>query len=209
MPVSVANGSTGKRCWPLGHRSYWGVRDLSVSLSCRAAMSGYPSAVFTRSRWRLVRRPLGWALTPADVLRLVRTDAHPVALCGAWAGGGDVIAAEPVAVCAAPGPLADVLDSDLGGPGEAGDAADFGGGWIGFLGYSAGGEALPPTGPRALPAWWFGYYDHVLRRDRTTGDWHFEALWTEERADALEDRFAELTRRAATAAARPAASRAP
>jgi para-aminobenzoate synthetase/4-amino-4-deoxychorismate lyase len=153
--------------------------------------------VFTRSRWRLVRRPLGWALTPADVLRLVRTDAHPVALCGAWAGGGDVIAAEPVAVRAAPGPLADVLDSDLGGPGEAGDEADFGGGWIGFLGYSAGGEALPPTGPRALPAWWFGYYDHVLRRDRTTGEWYFEALWTQERATALTERFAKLTRRAA------------
>jgi len=128
----------------------------------------------------------------------VRADAHPVALCGAWTGGGDVIAAEPVAVRAAPGPLADVLDSDLGGPGEAGDAADFGGGWIGFLGYSAGGEALPPAGPRALPAWWFGYYDHVLRRDRTTGEWYFEALWTQERDDALAERFAELTRRAAT-----------
>jgi len=125
--------------------------------------------MFTRTQWRLVRRPLDWALTPADVLRLVRADPHPVALCGAWAGGGDVIAAGPVAVRAAPGQLADVLDRDLGEPSEAGDAAAFGGGWIGFLGYSAGGEALPPTGPRALPAWWFGYYDHVLRRDRATG----------------------------------------
>jgi len=132
------------------------------------------------------------------VLRLVRADAHPVALCGAWAGGGDVIAAEPVAVRAAPGQLSDVLDSGLGGPSEAGDAAAFGGGWIGFLGYSAGGEALPPTGPRALPAWWFGYYDHVLRRDRATGEWCFEALWTQQRAAALEERFAELTRRAAS-----------
>jgi para-aminobenzoate synthetase/4-amino-4-deoxychorismate lyase len=152
------------------------------------------------SRWRLVRWPLGWALPPAEVLRLVRTDAHPVALCGTWAGGGDVIAAGPVAVRAAPGQLADVLDSDLGGPGGPGSSGAFGGGWIGYLGYSAGGEALPPSGPRALPAWWFGYYDHVLRRDRATGEWHFEALWTRERAAALEARFAELTRRAAAPA---------
>jgi para-aminobenzoate synthetase/4-amino-4-deoxychorismate lyase len=145
----------------------------------------------------VARRPLGWGLTPADVLRLVRNDAHPVALCGAWAGGADVIAAEPVAVRAAPGPLDDVLDSDLGDPGAAGQDRAFGGGWIGYLGYSAGGEALPPTGPRALPAWWFGYYDHVLRRDRATGQWHFEALWTQERAEALERRFDELNCRAA------------
>ena len=144
-----------------------------------------------------MRHPLAWALTPADVLRLVRTDTHPVALCGAWAGGGDVIAAEPVAVRAAPGPLAEVLDSELGDLSEVGDDLTFGGGWIGYLGYSAGGETLPPTGPRALPAWWFGFYDHVLHRDRATGQWYFEALWTEARADALEERFAELGRRAA------------
>jgi len=124
-----------------------------------------------------------------------------VALCGAWAGGGDVIAAEPLAVRAAPGSLAEVLDGDLGVPGEAGGDQAFCGGWIGYLGYSAGGEALPPTGPRALPAWWFGYYDHVLRRDRATGEWHFEALWTQDRADALERRFDELNCRAAAALA--------
>ena len=145
----------------------------------------------------VARRPLGWDLAPADVLRRVRNDAHPVALCGAWAGGADVIAAEPVAVRSAPGPLDDVLDSDLGDLGLAGGDRTFGGGWIGYLGYSAGGEALPPTGPRALPAWWFGYYDHVLRRDRATGEWHFEAVWTQERAEALERRFDELNCRAA------------
>ncbi len=62
----------------------------------------------------VARRPMGWDLTPADVLRLVRNDAHPVALCGAWAGGADVIAAGPVAVRAAPGPLDEVLGSDFG-----------------------------------------------------------------------------------------------
>jgi para-aminobenzoate synthetase/4-amino-4-deoxychorismate lyase len=155
-------------------------------------------------RLRLVRRPLGWSLTPADVLRLVRADAHPVALCGAWAGGGDVIAAEPVTVRSATGQLAEVLDGDFGHLGDAGRDPAFGGGWIGYLGYSAGGEALPPTGPRALPGWWFGYYDHVLHRERATGEWYFEALWTEGRAAALQERYAELTRRAAAGSARTA-----
>ena len=35
-----------------------------------------------------MRRPLRWAFAPAEALRLVRGDAHPVALFGAWAGGG-------------------------------------------------------------------------------------------------------------------------
>jgi len=154
----------------------------------------------------LVHRPLGWRLGTVDVLRLVRDDAHPVALSGAWAHGGDLVAADPVLVRSAPGSLGDVLDAPPAVAGGAPGSPDpaFGGGWIGYLGYSAGGEALPPTGPRALPAWWFGYYDHVLRRDRATGEWHFEALCTPDRAEALERRLAELTRRAATVQARRA-----
>ena len=183
-------------------------------------------------RWR---RALGWQLTPADGLRLVRADAHPVALFGSWAGGRDVIGAEPIAVRSGPGPLTDILDgsclpgeqaSRMGGarppsplapvPPGAGPMRDedigpaivsgqptpdgagpaFGGGWIGYLGYAAGGEALPPSGPRRLPAWWFGYYDHALVRDRATGEWFFEALETEDRGDALERRYADLSRRA-------------
>src|ERR1700722_7103431 len=138
--------------------------------------------------FHLVRRPLGWQLAPADVLRLVREDAHPVALSGTWAGGSDVIAAEPVHVRSAPGPLGDVLDApwpagaanpgapDLGAPDPGVAHPPFGGGWIGYLGYSAGGEALPAAGARALPAWWFGYYDHVLRRMRAPGEGHLNAL---------------------------------
>ena len=80
----------------------------------------------------------------------------------------------------------------------------FGGGWIGYLGYSAGGEALPRPGRARCPRWWFGWYDNVLVRDRATGEWFFEALWTDARADALERRFAELAARAAEAAPRAA-----
>jgi para-aminobenzoate synthetase/4-amino-4-deoxychorismate lyase len=162
---------------------------------------------------RLVRRALGWQLSPAAVLRLVRGDAHPVALCGGWGDGSDVIASEPAAVRSAPGSPDEVFaasypaDTYSVGDGDpASEGARFCGGWIGYLGYSAAGEALPPTGPRALPAWWFGFYDHVLRRDRATGEWYFEALWTQARAAALTERLAELTRRAAPLLANPGAA---
>jgi para-aminobenzoate synthetase/4-amino-4-deoxychorismate lyase len=146
---------------------------------------------------QLVRRALDWDLSPADVLRRVRADPHPVALLGAWAGGSDIVASDPVRTCCAPVPYTEVLDEplpDLADPPGSG----FGGGWLGYLGFGLAGQVLPvpppPGEPRRLPAWWLGYYDHVLRRDRATGRWTFEALWTPGRAAALERRFGELTR---------------
>jgi para-aminobenzoate synthetase / 4-amino-4-deoxychorismate lyase len=172
---------------------------------------------------RLVRRPLGWSLAPEEVLRLVRSDAHPIALMGAWAGGSDVIGSEPTMIRHPPWPLSDVIDSpfqlgappgDRHGDGQglppgagSGDGEAFGGGWIGCLGFGLAAEVLPippaPGGPRTLSAWWFGYYDHVLRRDRATDAWFFEALWTPDRAEALERRFDDLTRRSRGPAPEP------
>src|SRR5262249_55400010 len=150
---------------------------------------------------RVVCRALDWELGAADVLRLVRADPYPVALLGAWAGGSDVVASDPVRVCCAPEPAGEVLDGplpDLPGASARAEAA-FGGGWIGYLGFGMAEKVLPvppaPGAPRVLPTWWFGYYDHVLRRDRATGRWVFEALWTPGRGDALERRFDELSRR--------------
>jgi len=155
----------------------------------------------------MMSRALDWELSPADVLRLVRADAHPVALLGAWAGGSDIVASDPVRVCRAPEPARDVLDTPLLGPAGASAQAGFGGGWIGYLGFGMAEQLLPmppaPGEPRRMPAWWFGYYDHVLRRDRITGRWVFEALWTPSRGDALEHRFHELSRRPYTAVATP------
>jgi para-aminobenzoate synthetase / 4-amino-4-deoxychorismate lyase len=178
---------------------------MSGSLGSPAPVTGYPRIMSAGASFRLVRRPLGWKLAPADVLRLVRDDAHPVALFGDWAGGGALVASQPLLVRSSPGPPGDVFDAPLPSAtdGNSEPLGAFGGGWIGYLGYSAAGEALPATGPRALPAWWFGYYDHVLRHDRVPGEWYFEALWTEGRGDALDQRFTELSRRA-----RPAAGRA-
>jgi aminodeoxychorismate synthase component I len=165
---------------------------------------------------RFVRRALSWDLEPADVLRLVRDDPHPVALVGDWAAGGAVIGSEPCLTRSPPQGLPDVLDSAPPGaqrgalvsagssapwPGPSGGGAGtgFGGGWIGYLGYGLAGDLMDippaPGGPRRLPAWWFGYYDHVLRQDGTSGRWFFEALCTAGREDALERRFGELTAR--------------
>ncbi len=161
----------------------------------------------------LISRPLDWSLSAVDVLRLLRDDAYPVALLGAWAGGSDIIAAEPVRVTA--DPVAFSTDSDperTRGPrsGPPSPAARFGGGWIGYLGYGASGRFLPvppaPGGPRRLPDAWWGYYDHVLRRDRASGQWFFEALAP---SAELDRRLAELNARAARAGRHPVGRRAP
>jgi para-aminobenzoate synthetase / 4-amino-4-deoxychorismate lyase len=150
---------------------------------------------------RIVRRELQPVCAPSPdplaVLRLLRSDRHPAALIGAWAGGGAVLGSEPVTVMRPPADLGGVLGPlPACEPGADGDAgARFGGGWIGYLGY---GEA-----PGALPAWWFGYYDHVLVHDPADGSWTFEALVTPERERAIEARFAELGTRFTHAAAAP------
>ena len=156
---------------------------------------------------RVVSRALDWDLSAAEVLRLVRADPHPVALLGTWAGGSDIVASDPVRVCGPPGPAADVLGAPLPDLAHDQAGAAFGGGWIGYLGFALAGQVLPvppaPGAPRQLPAWWFGYYDHVLRRDRATGRWSFEAAAAPGRADALERRFGELSQRARAGGAQP------
>ena len=39
-----------------------------------------------RTEFTVVRRPLRWELAPVEALRLVRDDAHPVALLGNYNG---------------------------------------------------------------------------------------------------------------------------
>ncbi len=156
------------------------------------------------ARWSLIREPLDWDLSPADVLRLVRADPHPAALVGAWAGGSDVICAEPTATRSDPQQPWDALDEPWPASAAAGphgpDAPVFAGGWLGYLGFGLAGNVLPvppaPGGARKLPAAWLGYYDHVLRRDRASGRWFFEAIVTTERAAALDARLADLRDRA-------------
>ena len=143
----------------------------------------------------VLRIPLDSAFTPAQALLALRDDVRPFALVGDWAGGGALVGSAPVRVLeAGEDPLA-VLDSQ---PAVQGDGV--GGGWVGWLGYGASGrvERPVPQPPRPVPlpeASW-AFYDHLLRLD-AEGRWWFEALPTDERSGALDERARELARRLA------------
>jgi para-aminobenzoate synthetase / 4-amino-4-deoxychorismate lyase len=165
-------------------------------------------------RARLVRVPLEGGPAAADAALLVRGDAHPFALVGAWAGGGALVGSEPVEVApddADPFVLVDrqpevVSAGERPAAAAAGERPDavapgdgaVGGGWFGFLGYGLGSrlEALPPSPPRPapLPRFSLGFYDHLLHLD-PAGRWWFEALWSEERDSVLRERLQLLRAR--------------
>ena len=170
-------------------------------LGARGAHNGDVAlSVPQRTGARLVRHALDWALAPHDALLLVRDDPAPFALVGAWCGGGAIVGSAPVRV-APPGadPFALLDEVPAVGDGEDAQAEGaVGGGWVGALGFGLGrlSERVPPAPPRPapLPDAPLAFYDHVLRLD-PAGRWWFEALWTPERAEALEARRTALTAR--------------
>src|SRR5260370_31409683 len=111
---------------------------------------------------RVMRRELPEAagLSPADMLRLLRFDPHPVALTGSWAGGGAILSSGPARVAAGRTAAAGhaVADGVVRTGGEPrieplsgiltmppdGEAARFGGGWIGYLRYGFGARLHAP-----------------------------------------------------------------
>jgi anthranilate synthase/aminodeoxychorismate synthase-like glutamine amidotransferase len=124
----------------------------------------------------VVAWPLNTTLTPQEMLRLFRDRDRLVGLVGSWASGGALVAFDP---CRRADSL-DVLDEDP--PAQDGDSgALVGGGWFGVLGYQLGRavERLPdpPRRVHATPACELAYYDHVLRFDRRSARWWFEALY--------------------------------
>ena len=136
---------------------------------------------------RLVREPLGTGADPALAARWLRGEPRPVALSGAWAGGGVLLSSHPAAV--ARDPFA-VLDAPT--PVEGGVDGAVGGGWIGWLGFGLARELepVPPPPPRPEPVAPFdlAFHDHVVRCD-AAGRWWFEALWTDARANVLTERL--------------------
>ena len=151
------------------------------------------------NRVTVERVPLQCTLTPQQVLRTLSDESWPFALTGSWAGGGAIVGASPLRVAAPEADPFALLDAQptIEAPGPAAAGA-VGGGWFGWLGYRLGAriEHLPPGPPRPHPLADFqlAYYDHVLRLD-DRGRWWFEALVSDERADALAQRRAELQRR--------------
>jgi para-aminobenzoate synthetase/4-amino-4-deoxychorismate lyase len=154
---------------------------------------------------RLVRIKLDGTLQAAEGALLVRGDAHPFALAGDWAGGGALVGSEPIVVAgpeADPFELLDRQPAVVGAPEPEEGAADeaVGGGWFGYLGYNLGArlERVPPPPPRhvPLPDFALAFYDHLLHLD-AAGSWWFEALWSDERDEALTERLEILRTRLA------------
>ena len=150
----------------------------------------------TAELWR-VRLP--WNCGPELVLAALADEAYLCCLSGVWAGGGTIIACDPLRVAepdADPFALLDELPRVSPGPAESFGAV--GGGWFGWLGYrlAARVERVPLVNERPVPLRDFhlAYYDHLLHQDGY-GFWWFEALATPERAGELEERLEHLRRR--------------
>jgi para-aminobenzoate synthetase/4-amino-4-deoxychorismate lyase len=125
-------------------------------------------------RCRPVSMPLGAGPPPEQVVRAAAGADGMVCLIGAWAGGGALLASEPLLVLPA---AADPIAALAVQPRLAVEEPDVvGGGWFGWLGYD---------GPSRL-----AFYDHVLRY--ADGAWSFEALWSEQRDGLLHARRDEL-----------------
>jgi aminodeoxychorismate synthase component I len=140
------------------------------------------------------RRPLFTERSLLDVAAAVAGHERPVALFGAWAGGGAIVASQPLSCL--PGdcdPFGALTQLPVVG---GGPADGVGGGWFGYLGYQLGRRLeRVPAPPGEVPRgsdFDLGFYDSVLRYDAGEQRWWFECLWTEERAEALERRYHEV-----------------
>ena len=167
---------------------------MPVTSSALADRTDAPSAEL----WR-VRLP--WNCGPELVLAALAHEPYLCCLSGVWAGGGTIIASEPLRVAEAdedPFALLDELPRVAAGRAEAFGAV--GGGWFGWLGYrlAARVEEIPLVSERPvpLPDFHLAYYDHVLHQDGY-GFWWFEALATPARSAELEERLEFLRRRVA------------
>lgn len=138
-------------------------------------------------------------LGPADVLRVFRNRDRLVGLIGRWAGGGAVVAFDPVCRTSDISALTKPFHGDAppigedarpGGADRRSGVRDHvgvtenvmrpvvGATWLGVLGYQLGHslERLPEAPPRLhpRPPVDLAYYDHVLRFDRDANAWWFE-----------------------------------
>ena len=148
------------------------------------ALGCHPGRVMTAAReqkafaWRLA-----CALEPVAVLPRFRDRDRLVALVGSWAGGGAIVAFDPVEcsddvrVLAREGASPQVVTPDRPKVAPA---------WLGVLGYRVGGlvEHVPWQShrPDPQPDCDLARYETLLRYDADSGSWWFEGTC---RADAL------------------------
>lgn len=126
---------------------------------------------------RLHSESLGIGPTPGELLRLLAGRDGLACLWGSWAGGGAILLSRPVRVLPAGADPAAALGDQPALIGA--DTGVVGGGWFGVIGYDADRTYL-------------AFYDHLLRFGEDDGEWHFEALWSDERDVALRGAREEL-----------------
>ena len=144
-----------------------------------------------------VRVPLNMDKPPSAVLRAAGRDARPFGLVGGWAGGQALIGSDPLVVVERSQDPFAVLDHQpmvkTSLPGITG------GGWVGYLGYDLGRMIerlpVPPHRPVPMASSILAFYDHLVVLDQS-GQWWFEALWSNEQAERLESRLSLWQRRA-------------
>jgi para-aminobenzoate synthetase/4-amino-4-deoxychorismate lyase len=124
-----------------------------------------------RQATRVLAEPLGPGPSPAELVRRLAGRSGLVCLWGAWAGGGAIVACDPVRRS---GDLSVLADFDPRKHAQTADKRAFGGqsrvvggGWFGVIGYD---------GPPQL-----AFYDRLLRY--ADGQWWFESLGTRARPD--------------------------
>jgi para-aminobenzoate synthetase/4-amino-4-deoxychorismate lyase len=187
MLTSQARPAIAYHAMPLPHTPHLGYRQD-------------PMAVKQIAVERVVRIPLDWTLAPERAALLVRDDPYPFALIGRWAGGGALVGSQPIAIASPDADPFALLDDQPSIPPDC-TAGVVGGGWFGWLGYELGRrvERIDPSPPPISehPQFQLAFYDHVLRLD-DSGQWWFEALWSERRSEPLADRLRELKLRATT-----------
>ncbi len=165
----------------------------------------------------LVREPLSCGADPLAVAGWLSGQPRPVALSGAWLGGGLVLSSDPVCVASPDAdPFALLQSVPVGATGllpaiggKTSVDGPIGGGWIGWLGFGLGRVVEPTLGPPPprpvpLPPFDLAFHDHVVRLD-AGGRWWFEALWSEARSGFLEQRLGWWRERLAGGGAPPAA----
>jgi para-aminobenzoate synthetase/4-amino-4-deoxychorismate lyase len=137
------------------------------------------------------RRPVLAGIRPGAVLGGLTAADGLVVLSGAWAGGGLVVARDPVRASASVDEVfgaAEPWGADFG----LGSAGGIGGGWFGWLPYPGDGAPDP----------WFGLYPNLVRYSEPDRAWFDEAL-----PGILGDAELARRRRRAVALAAAAATR--
>ena len=152
-----------------------------------------------------VRVALDPQQTPGQAVRWLRGEDRAFTLSGEWLGFGHVTLLGSAPIRVADAERDDPFDLIDQQPAVAPGDALVGGGWVGWLGYGLGSRLeqlpAPPPAPVPRPGFSMAFYDHMLVHDGER--WWFEALYSDARQAALDQRLALWNERLRATEPRP------